>query len=94
MYVQERLCIDKSHWLYRKISPEFGDQEVVCLQGEQDFDKQMRRNDLSPAELHWIWDAWYSVGIKIKPLYSPLVEVMNRGAKRNCKYYYIFSIYF
>jgi hypothetical protein len=60
--------------------PKSGD----CLYGEPDLERLMKRTDLAPEQLSWIWLNWHdSVGPRIKDVFSVAVEYQNDAAKNN-----------
>lgn len=61
-------------------------QTGSCLHGEPDLERLMKRNDLNPDQLRWIWCLWHDfVGPQIKNVYSSLVKVENLAANNNGK---------
>lgn len=58
----------------------------ICLHGEPDLERIMRRTDLSPSQLEFIWTSWHDVaGSRLRNLYPDLVDMQNAGARNNGK---------
>lgn len=58
----------------------------ICLHGEPDLERIMKRTDLSPSQLEFIWTSWHDVvGSRIRNLYPDLVDIQNAGARNNGK---------
>lgn len=62
--------------------PKSGD----CLYGEPQLERIMKRTDLEPEQLKWIWMNWHnSVGPRLKKLFHLAVDYQNDAAKNNGK---------
>ncbi|RZB40799.1 angiotensin-converting enzyme-like, partial [Asbolus verrucosus] len=60
--------------------PKTGD----CLYGEPDLERIMKRTDLAPDQLKWIWLNWHNaVGPKLKDLFRLAIDYQNEAAKNN-----------
>lgn len=60
----------------------------TCLHGEPDLERLMKRSDLNPDQLQWIWFLWHDfVGPQIKKVYPSLVTTENLAANKNGKKY-------
>ncbi|XP_053621358.1 angiotensin-converting enzyme-like isoform X2 [Plodia interpunctella] len=56
--------------------------EIVCLDGEDDFDRLMSFSK-NEEVLRWVWSTWREMGQSMKTPYGELVAVENTAAGRN-----------
>lgn len=57
-----------------------------CVYGEPDLERLMKRKDLNPSQLKWVWLTWHNfVGPRIKTYYPSLVDIENTAANNNGK---------
>ncbi|XP_045461573.1 angiotensin-converting enzyme-like [Harmonia axyridis] len=55
-----------------------------CVSGEPDLETMMKRQDLNPEQLRWIWTLWHdSVGPKVKKPFFRAVDILNEAARAN-----------
>lgn len=60
-----------------------------CMYGEPDLERLIKRTDLNPDQLEWIWKIWYNfVGPKIKDYYPFAVQVQNIASRKNGNLFY------
>ncbi|XP_063904994.1 angiotensin-converting enzyme-like [Zophobas morio] len=77
------VCLEGRPVKVNESAPNFP-EEGDCLYGEPDLERIMKRNDLDPEQLKWIWLNWHdSVGPRVKVPFRVAVEYQNLAARSN-----------
>lgn len=84
----EPVCLSQNELLYiqEMQSNTSTAQMKSCLHGEPDLERLMKRTDLSPDQLKWIWKLWHNfMGPTIKDTFRSSVFYQNIAAQSNGK---------
>ncbi|EFA06546.2 angiotensin-converting enzyme [Tribolium castaneum] len=79
----DQVCLTGHPAKVNRTAPDFP-KSGDCLYGEPDLERVMKRTDLDPEQLKWIWTNWHdSVGPRLKDKFRLAVEYQNAAAKNN-----------